>query len=177
MKRLLTLIMIFSCLAAGCGAEKVPSQMPEDTPQNMPNDMPDDFDFMVSYGYDEVRKNEVNTYQDTVTKDLIVNGTASADITLNADEMRSIYAKMKDMNIMGPLKLEPDSLSCNQIPYNEDSWKITLNGETISLAWSEKHCEVTDDAKKLQELRIFIQEIIEDKEAYKQLPASVGGYD
>lgn len=75
----------------------------------MPEEMPADFDFLVRYGYGEVTKNEINTYQDSVVKDLIMNGTATADITLTEDEMRSIYERMRGIHIMGKLELVPSS--------------------------------------------------------------------
>jgi hypothetical protein len=143
----------------------------------MPEEMPVDFDFLVSYGYGEVNKNEINTYKDSVTKDLIMNGTAAAGIAFSGDEMRSIYDRMREMNIMGSLELVPATLSCSAIPYQEDNWQITADGVTRNLTWSDENCELTDDANQLLELRNFIKDIVAGKDAYKALPESEGGYD
>ncbi|MDQ0916328.1 hypothetical protein [Paenibacillus sp. V4I5] len=78
----------------------------------MPKEMPNNFDFMVRFGYGEVTKNEINTYQDTVTKDLIINGNAIANITFTMEEMRSIYEKMREINIMGTKELVHTNMNC-----------------------------------------------------------------
>ncbi|KAI7248592.1 hypothetical protein KC345_g11845 [Hortaea werneckii] len=143
----------------------------------MPEEMPGDFDFFVRYGYGEATKNEINTYQDTVIKDLVMNGTATADITLTGEEMRSIYDRMREMNIMGNLELVPASPGCSVTPHQEDSWQITAGGVTRTLTWSDENCELTDDAKQLLELRNFISGIVAGKDAYKELPEAEGGYD
>lgn len=172
MKRLYTLVFVLILLITGCSTET------EHKGQNkMPNEMPSDFDFLVRYGYGEVNKNEMNTYVDTITKDLIVKGTATANLTFTTDEMRSIYEKMKEINIMGKKNLKPSKKGCSQTPYNEDNWKVTVDGKTETFAWSEKNCEVTDDAKQLKKLREFIWKMVVEKPVYKELPAAEGGYD
>ncbi|WYT59311.1 hypothetical protein MHH28_09860 [Paenibacillus sp. FSL K6-1217] len=143
----------------------------------MPEEMPADFDFLVRYWYGEVTKNEINTYENTVVKDLIVNGTATADITLTEDEMRSIYERMRDIRIMGKLELVPLKQSCAVVPYEEDSWRITVNGFTRNESWSGENCELTEDAEQLRELRTFIAEIVAGKEEYQALPEAEGGYE
>ena len=162
-------------LIAGCNSNKEAEPVPEQ--QEMPEEMPGDFGFLVRYGYGEVTKNEINTYEDTVIKDLIVKGAAKANITLSGDEMRSIYDRMREMNIMGSLELVPATLSCSAIPFQEDSWQVTADGVTRNLTWSDEHCELTDDANQLLELRNFIEDIIARKDAYKELPEAVGGYE
>ncbi|WP_219834008.1 hypothetical protein [Paenibacillus sp. R14(2021)] len=143
----------------------------------MPSEMPSNFDFTVTFGVGEVNKNEINTYDGTVTKDLITRGTATAQLALTLEEKRAIYAKMREVNIMGLQDLVPDNLNCDQTPYNEDSWQIRVNGETHTWTWSDRHCKVTKDAKQLLALRTFIQQMVENKEAYNALPEAEGGYD
>jgi hypothetical protein len=189
MKQLYAILFILLWMT-GCSAEKDTDKdveagmtIEQQTPikvneaNKMPKDMPGKFDFMVRFGYGEVNKNEINTFQGTVTKDLIMNGTASAKITFTLEEKRSIYVKMREINIMGAKVLMPASVGCEAVPYSEDSWEINVNGETKIFAWTDKHCEITDDAKQMLELRNFIQHIVADKEEYKKLPESEGGYD
>ncbi len=172
MKRLCILLAVLLLIMTGCGAETDSKES-----NSMPKEMPDMFDFIVRFGYGDVNKNEINTYQDTVTKDLVTKGTATANITLTMEEMHSIYGKMREINIMGTKELAPANMNCSQVPYSEDSWKITINGETKTFTWSDENCETTDDAAQLLELRNFIQHIVAGKEAYKALPESEGGYD
>ncbi|OMF96545.1 hypothetical protein BK147_14130 [Paenibacillus sp. FSL R7-0337] len=172
-------LLLAVLLIAGCSTNKDAQPAPEqpEVLGEMPEDMPADFDFFVRYGYGEVTKNEINTYQDTVVKDLIMNGTATADITLTEDEMRSIYERMRGIGIMGKLALVPLKQGCAVVPYQEDSWRITVNGFTRNWSWSGGKCELTEDAEQLLELRTFIAEIVAGKEEYQALPEAEGGYD
>jgi len=142
----------------------------------MPLEMPTDFNFMVSFGYGEVTKNEIDTFKGTVTKDLIVKGSATANIVFTTVELREIYDKMRAIDIMGPKKSTKDG-RCFKTPSNEDKWKITVNGETKTFSWTDKYCAMTEDANQLLELRNFIKNMVESKEGYKALPEAEGGYD
>ncbi|AIQ30628.1 hypothetical protein P40081_22505 [Paenibacillus sp. FSL P4-0081] len=171
----LCLLLLAVLLLNGCSTDKEADRA---AGQNvMPQEMPGDFDFLVRYGYGEATKNEINTYQDIVVKDLIMNGTATANVTLTGDEMRSIYDQMKEINIMGTMELEPARQSCAVTPYQEDSWQITVDGVTRDLSWSGENCELTEDAGRLLELRTFIADIVAGKDAYQALPEAEGGYD
>ncbi|MZQ86215.1 hypothetical protein GQF01_29355 [Paenibacillus sp. 5J-6] len=78
---------------------------------------------------------------------------------------------------MGTKELVPTNKNSSSIPYNEDSWKISVDGETKTFTWSDKNCDVTSDAKQLLGLRTFIQHIVEGKDSYKKLPKAEGGYE
>ncbi|MBH5316192.1 hypothetical protein I6N90_00020 [Paenibacillus sp. GSMTC-2017] len=140
----------------------------------LPTEMPKDFDFVVKYGIG--MKNEINTIKNTVTKDLIANGTVSANITLYPADMQRIYEKMKEINIMETKQLSSNQ-SCALIPYSEDIFEVIILGKTIQHAWTSKSCHLTEDAKQLLELRTFIENIVKDYEAYNKLPEAVGGYE
>lgn len=172
-------LLLAALVIAGCSTNKDAQPAPEqpEVLGEMPEEMPADFDFLVRYGYGEVNKNEINTYQDTVVKDLIMNGTATADIMLTEDEMRSIYERMRAIHIMGKLELVPLKQGCAVVPYQEDSWRITVNGFTRNWSWSGENCELTADAEQLLELRTFIADIVAGKEEYQALPEAEGGYD
>ncbi|SEN35762.1 hypothetical protein [Paenibacillus sp. OV219] len=179
----LTLLAVMLLLLSSCG-EKGNTEIKEAAPEKMEHvemqdEMPSEFDFSVSFGYGEINKNEVNTYTDTVTKDLIVKGSATADLTLSADEMASIYAKMKAIDIMDiTIKAhEPSTTTCEQTPYGEDKWKITIDGATREFSWTDRYCGVSDEALKLKQLRMDIMKIVQAREEYKALPDSEGGYD
>lgn len=146
-------------------------------PNTMPKDMPEDFNFSVQYGV--TKKNEVNTFEGTATKDLIEDGTATAEINFTEEEMNKIYEKMKEINIVEKKKFTPEPVNgtvCAQEPHEEDDWKITINGETITHFVSGGYCEPTNDAKQMIQLRNYITKIVKSKDAYRALPNSRGGY-
>ncbi|GAA0343737.1 hypothetical protein GCM10008967_37730 [Bacillus carboniphilus] len=144
------------------------------TKNNMPNEMPDDFAFLVKFGVGS--KNEINTFDQTVTKDLIMDGTVTENIPLTKEELQDIYEKMKKVNVLEPKQLEPKKVRCMQDPHGNDHWKIKLNGETIIFHVSEVYCKPTKDAKELMELRDYIFDIVSKKDQYKMLPEANGGY-
>ncbi|QFF99032.1 hypothetical protein PB01_09450 [Psychrobacillus glaciei] len=149
----------------------------ESTVQTMPEDMPNDFGFSIQFGMG--KKNEINTFEGTVTKDLITDGITTAAVTFTDEEMNEIYEKMKELNIIETKKIIPepiDGTNCIQEPHEEDEWKITINGETISHTVSGAYCEPTNDAKQLIELRNYVFSIIRSKEEYIELPESKGRY-
>lgn len=118
----LCLLLLAVLLLNGCSTDKEAERA---AGQNvMPQEMPGDFDFLVRYGYGEATKNEINTYQDIVVKDLIMNGTATANVTLTGDEMRSIYDQMKEINIMGTMELEPARQSCAVTPIRKTAGRL-----------------------------------------------------
>lgn len=162
MKQLGLLLFILLFIITGCVTEtdlgansniELQNKKGVNQQNKMPKEMPDDFDFLVRFGYGEVTKNEINTYQDIIIKDLIMNGAATANITFTMEEMRSIYGKMREINIMGTKELLPTKMNCSKTPYNEDSWEISVDGETKTFTWSDENCDVTNDAKQLLELR------------------------
>lgn len=164
-------ILYVSILLVGCskGAEVERIEMKEE--------MPSDFAFKVSYGYGETQKNSVNTFDQTVTKDLIAAGTASASLTLTEEELKTIYKRMYELNVPALTELAPRNTTCSQIPYEEDTWEIRMNGTTITRSWSSEHCKLTEDAEQLKLLRNEVMELIQEKPEYKQLPEAQGGYD
>ncbi len=168
MKKLFS-IMILTFLLTACSLFINPVSMPEN--------MPDDFDFSIKFGFD--KKNEINTYDGTVTKDLIMDGTATATITFIHEEKQNIYDRMKEINITETKKLTPKltDRTCFQEPHEDDEWKITINGETYKHSISGEYCHPTDDAKELIELRNEIFRMVEGKKAYQDLPEARGGYD
>jgi hypothetical protein len=157
------LVVITLLVISGCSGKN-----------NMPDEMPDEFDFLVKFGVGS--KNEINTFDNTVTKDLVVDGTITEKIPLTKKEIKMVYEKMKEVNVLESKKLEPKKKRCMQTPYSEDKWKINLNGETITLYVSEEYCNPTKDAEKIIELRNYILDIVLNKDEYKKLPEPNGGY-
>jgi len=139
--------------------------------------MPDDFNFSIQFGFG--KNNEINTFEGTLTKDLIADGKAETDFTFTSKEMREIYEMMREVNVLESKRLKPNSIvnGCYQEPHEEDRWTIDINGKTIRLDVSGAYCEPTDDAKELFDLRNEIFMIVKGKEEYKALPDPVGGYD
>ncbi|WP_150265954.1 hypothetical protein [Paenibacillus tepidiphilus] len=162
---LLLLLLLASC--GNAGDQSAGSAMPEQ--------MPEDFAFSVQFGI--TAKNEINTFAGTVTKDLVSQGTATANLILNESELAEIYSRMRDLQVMGELKLDTATMGCAQIPYDEEHWRIRADGEEVLWSWSEERCRVTEDAEKLKALREYVLGLVKTKTAYLELPEASGGYD
>lgn len=128
----------------------------------------------------ERKKRKINTFEGTLTKDLIVDGTVTTDLNLTEVEMENIYEKMQEINVSETKEFIPEPINdevCTQEPYEKDEWKIIINGDTITHLNSGEYCEPTNDGKQLFELRNYVFDIVKSKEEYKSLPEPRGGYE
>lgn len=149
-----------------------------ETMNEMPDTMPEDFAFKLEYGVG--KNNVVNTFEGTVTKDLIGDGTASTELAFNQEELSAIYEMMKETNIFEEKSFIPQPTSgvtCQKEPFEEDEWEIFMNGETITHSISGTYCEPTDDMMEMLELRQLVWEIVKAKPVYQELPEANGAYE
>ncbi|WP_152658546.1 membrane lipoprotein lipid attachment site-containing protein [Oceanobacillus sp. CFH 90083] len=175
MKKLFLFILLIFSLSA---CSKMETNTMESNHIESVARMPDDFDFSVQFGVG--KNNEINTVEGTVTKDLIADGTVTAEMTLTEEEMKAIYEKMKEINIVETKEFTPEPVNgtmCMQEPHEEDEWKIAVNGEIIVHSVSGAYCDPTDDTKQLMELRNYVFSVVRGKEEYKVLSNARGGYE
>lgn len=164
-------VLIF--LTIGC-SESAPPKIQEES-FTYPKSMPDDFDFRLSYGIYE--KQLVDTFQDVVVKDLVLDGTVETTIQLSDEDMEAIYQEMKEIRVMDSLDLkEPTEFQCHTEPHSSSSWTIHMNGETKRFAYGS-FCEYPDDVRQLFKLQEFIDQVVRSTEEYQQLPDSDGYYE
>ncbi len=135
--------------------------------------MPEDFAFSVSYGIGS--KNRIDTYNSTVVKDLIADGTAKATLAFTKAELQSIYERMMEIDVFGEKQLIVDN-GCLRQPISDDYWKIRIGGVEKQMHITTQFCELTEDAQAFMDMRNFIVEIVSGKEEYKALPEPNGAY-
>lgn len=142
----------------------------------MPETKPADFAFEIHYGLGG-GKNAVNTFSHTVTKDLIVAGTATIkDFSFTEKEKRKIYSKMREANVMAEKYLDYEE-GCRQVPYKTYGMKVRVHGKTQKFHWSNERCGMTEAGQKLADVISFIHQLVVEKDSYRRLPEPVGGYD
>lgn len=139
----------------------------------MSTEMPEDFEFSLSYG--TYGKQKVDTFNDVVVKDLVIDGTIEANIVLSNEEMTLIYAEMSSFSIMGELDLQKEN-ECITEPSSFSEWTIQMNGQTKTIHY-QTFCDYPDDVLKLSNLQEFIHNIVIEKPEYKELPVSNGYYE
>jgi hypothetical protein len=148
-------------------------------PNPMPKEMPIDFEFSLKYG--TYGKKKIDTFNDTVVKDLVEDGTIKANIQLSKSEMERIYKKMRESGIFGEINLKekPDKKDayCSGVePPNYTKWRIKADGEIITVNYNSAFCK-TEDLEKLKKLEHYIhEEILMKNEEFLKLPESSGGY-
>ncbi len=139
-----------------------------------PKEMPDDFDFSVDYGVEGRQK--VDTFTDTVVKDLVIDGVVEASIALTDEEMKDIYSKMVALDIMGKLDFEGDENDqCESKPEMRTEWIIHINGDLNIIRYTT-FCRDTSDSLAIMELEDYVHALVTAKEEYKKLPESNGYY-
>lgn len=85
-KSILSIILATSILTiAGCGLSEV-----KKTPPKLP------FNLIFKYGIG--MKNELNTFEGTYTKDMIMNPSITIDFSLSDEELNKIYKRMIKMD-------------------------------------------------------------------------------
>lgn len=171
-KKFLLVLLPFIFFATGCDTTNN-EENPNDPDTNEVQEMPDDFDFSLIYGV--YGKNAIDTFTDSVTKDLVIDGVAETELVLTEEDMEWIYEQMMESNIMGELDLDEDP-TCITEPPSYTEWHIQMNGETKKIAYDD-FCDEPADVLKLIELKDSIHELVSEKEVYQALPDSNGFYD
>lgn len=126
-------------------------------------------------------KNELDTFNNTYQKDLVLDGLKKIDFWLTTDEQNQIIEKANQLNFF----LLPDTILADapvQITPNPGQFlRIKTETEDHSILWNiileEFQTEQYEDFLKVEQLAEFIRLIIESKPEYKKLPPANGGYD
>lgn len=138
--------------------------------QNPKADKPKTFNFIFRYG--PGRANELNTFKQTYTKDLIMDGTVTTKLRLSDSELWAIYQKIIDLNLFDG-KIDPVDKRIILIPSSDYYLKVQIDSEQKELSWTNKHGKIND---RLQQFTDYVISIIQSKDEYKRLPAAKGGY-
>lgn len=144
-----------------------------------PPHSPSNFNLIFKYGVGA--KNELNTFEGTYTKDMVIDPSITVDLSLSKEELDRIYQKMIEINFFG----YPDEFSVFVppwqsvgivTPYASYYFKVEYNSKVKELWWEDEITNENEKADKLRELIKLIRDIIESKEEYKKLPPPRGGY-
>ncbi|MDT8860767.1 hypothetical protein N0O92_11020 [Alkalihalobacillus sp. MEB130] len=142
------------------------------TNEALPEKKPTDFAFSLKYGV--TAANELNTYENTYKKDLVVDGTVTTDMILSNEEIEVIYEKFRSANVLG-LPDEKGGSTCME-PHNRYELSMTIDGEDYHVKWNTA-CESSALTKWEETMNFINREIIYPKDEYQSLPEPTGGYD
>lgn len=122
--------------------------------------------------------NELNTFDKTYQKDLILDGTIKVNFWLTTDEQNQILNKANEINFFSFPDTFLNDTSFVLVSPNpgEQKLRIKTNNKDHQSIWTILIDLSNPQAAKLKELSSLIISIIEAKPEYKKLPPSRGGH-
>lgn len=125
-------------------------------------------------------KNELNTFTQKLTKDLVLNGTITVDFRLTEAEQNNILDMANQTGFFSLpdslLQTYTDSTAVKIMPDPGIQYlKIKYGGKEKEVYWYMINSFPQEYARLLK-LTALINEIIESKKEYKELPPARGGY-
>ena len=168
-KRYLFLYLISILLISLIGCSNQPDKLEI-------KEMPADFNFSLIYG--TYGKQKIDTFNDTIVKDLVEDGTIEVNLALTEEEMKQIYHEMMTIDIMDDSKFTVrEEEVCETEPPSYTIWNIQMDGKTNSF-YTQTYCDgYPENVLKLLKLEDYIHSILLNKDEYKALPDSNGYYE
>jgi hypothetical protein len=142
---------------------------------------PADRRFNISFKYGIGGRNELDTFHNEFTKDLLLDGTITVPFVLSDAELRSIESKLVQMgffdypDVIRPL---PSDTIVSFDPSALYAFEVRRDDFTKNLVWDTGLTALhpSEPVRKLQDAITFITIIIESKPEYQRLPAPRGNY-
>ncbi|WP_078551585.1 hypothetical protein [Bacillus alkalicellulosilyticus] len=174
-------IIPFTSLLLGCNTTPTVSIDIADVEESisMPEEMPSDFNFLIKYGVGAL--NEINTFTDTYTKDLIEEGTIKTNLKLTNKEMQTIYQEMKNIELLSTIQSIYYVSDKGEVvtiqPSSGYYLEMQLDGELFKAYWMS---DIYDEEIRSM-LGKFVHQFLHDgiisqKKEYIKLPEAHGGY-
>ena len=149
-------------------------------------EMPDDFNFTIDFG--TYGKNNIDTYHNTFTKDLVIAGTETIDFVIPAEKMREIYEVFEEYKISGL----PDDINAevkHDTGQNYTAWTpsarysltYTCDGKTRTIVCEDggpwyADSGPPDSRNRLVAFVSFVSEYIYSTKDYQKMSPGEGGY-
>jgi hypothetical protein len=147
--------------------------------------LPANDDFNLVFRYGAGKQNELNTFDNTFTKDMVNEPPVKVGMVLSATELTQIRTKMEAINFFSyPERLSSATGRAGNvvgglmIPHQGFYFKVVANGRQKELWWADNTIpgQEGEMARKLRELTTLITAIIEAQEEYRSLPVPKGAY-
>lgn len=128
----------------------------------------------IDFKFGVTARNELNTFDGTFTKDLIMDGTIKTRLILSQQELSQVKTKLLDMGFFDyPATFQSKGAIS---PRSDYFIKVQMGNVTKEVTWySDSNLGAKTNAD-LNELYHTLHGIITQKIEYKLLPAPSGGY-
>jgi hypothetical protein len=140
---------------------------------------PGDRRFNVSLKYGVDARNELNTFNDTFTKDLVLDGTVRTRLVLTEAEIDSIEAMFLSIDIFDypDTFVAPNSDTVAVVtPHVTYVLKLKRDASQKVVYWADSLVSTDIRGANLRRAFEFTRTLIEAKQEYKNLPPARGGY-
>jgi len=169
LKRFAVTTLLILVLAIS-SAVYISTQKPSDENYNIA----DDFNLVLKYGVGA--KNELNTFNETYTKDLVLDQPATTKLSLTNQEKMQILQKIDEMNLFSYSKDFPTNPHAWTTPQVDYYIKLQNGTQIKEITWNSNSLIESNTKNGLDQITGYIIGLIEQKSEYKALPSPNGGY-
>lgn len=132
---------------------------------------------LYKYGF----KSEVNTFNKTLTKDLVWDGTVTIDFWFQPEEQKKIIEKIDEIDfwsLRDTLNQNPEDSIRVEVSPNPgiQTLKIEYEKKTKAVYWYVVN-DYPAEYNRLLKLTKTLKEIVNNDPEYKNLPPARGGYN
>jgi hypothetical protein len=121
-------------------------------------------------------KNELNTFEGTFTKDLVVDGTKTTRLSLSQEELSQIRQKMVDIGFFDYPENFPPKPGYGVDPRMDYYLKVQIGSTVKEVSWNAESMIDSSIQDNLGQLYTYLVSIIVQKPEYKMLPPANGAY-
>ena len=184
---IIAILSVVVVIGVGCNTpsnSKSPESVVEsgrDWSETLPESRPSDFNLIFKYGYGSINKNELNTFDGTYTKDMVVDPSVTINFSLSDEDMDRIYQKMVEIDFFCypdefAIPLPEEGIVSMGTPYQGYYFMVECDNKVKVLRWEDKITNKNEDADRLRKVISLIRSIIQSKDEYWELPSPRGGY-
>jgi hypothetical protein len=139
-----------------------------------PSSQENDFNLLFRHGVGA--KNELNTFEGTYTKDMVLDPPITISLILSEEELEQIHQKMIEIDFFNYPEDFPPRLGFLVTPCTNYFIKVEHGSIVKEINWNENSMLESNIQGNLWQLVGCIMDIVEQKPEYKALPPARGGY-
>lgn len=128
------------------------------------------FDFAFRFGYG-TNDNELNSFSDTYTKDMVLDDPITVPLILTEEELASIQEKIVTLDVFTDPVVDPNGVSVMMSPCIHYSLEVQVESSTQRTEWI-----CSDTSTDRAEFVKFMFDLIDAQEEVQALPEARGGY-
>jgi hypothetical protein len=132
----------------------------------------------IIFKYGVMAKNQLNTFNGTFTKDLVIDGTITTKMILPQEELKSILQKTIDIGFFNYPASFPPNPNRTVTPQTDYYLKVQNSEGSITkeVSWNTNSLLEGNTEENLGQLAVYIMNMVEEKPEFKALPPAHGGY-